>query len=120
MGRPLKKIDAVELKKLAMMQCTLVEIAAFFEVDIKTITNRFSKEIAIGREQGKISLRRLQWKHAQDSARMAIWLGKQYLDQHDKVIVDDGKLINEMLEFKDVPQNGDGQHRFEKFISHAN
>lgn len=30
-----------------------------------------------------MSLRRLQFKHAEKSASMAIWLGKQYLGQRD-------------------------------------
>nr|UWD62952.1 MAG: hypothetical protein [Bacteriophage sp.] len=32
---------------------------------------------------GKSSLRRAQWKLAEKNASMAIWLGKQYLDQSD-------------------------------------
>ena len=34
---------------------------------------------------GKISLRRNQWRLAEKSATMAIWLGKQYLGQKDQV-----------------------------------
>ena len=30
-----------------------------------------------------MSLRRIQWKHAEKSVPMAIWLGKQYLGQKD-------------------------------------
>ena len=36
---------------------------------------------------GKISLRRKQWQLAEKSASMAIWLGKQYLNQRDNVDV---------------------------------
>ncbi|MGN1456936.1 MAG: hypothetical protein ACI4XP_03150 [Acutalibacteraceae bacterium] len=35
--------------------------------------------------QGKISLRRLQFQHAEKSAAMAIFLGKQYLGQKDQI-----------------------------------
>ena len=40
-----------------------------------------------GRENGKVSLRRMQFLQARKSAAMAIWLGKQYLGQrdHDKI-----------------------------------
>jgi hypothetical protein len=34
---------------------------------------------------GKSSLRRAQWKLAEKNASMAIWLGKQYLEQKDIV-----------------------------------
>lgn len=38
-----------------------------------------------GRKEGKMSLRRLQWKSAQAGDRtMLVWLGKQYLGQTDK------------------------------------
>lgn len=37
-----------------------------------------------GREQGKVSLRRTQFRLAEKSAGMAIFLGKNYLDQSDK------------------------------------
>lgn len=42
---------------------------------------------------GKISLRRAQFKLAKKSANMAIWLGKQWLGQQDKV-----KVISEEIE----------------------
>jgi hypothetical protein len=37
-----------------------------------------------GREEGKVSLRRLQRRSAEYSVAMQIWLGKQYLGQSDK------------------------------------
>ena len=40
---------------------------------------------------GKISLRRNQFKLAETNATMAIWLGKQYLNQRDRV---DVKLLD--------------------------
>ena len=83
-GRPKLSIDPEQVKKLAMMQCTNVEIAAFFDCDEGTIRKRFSDELTKGRESGKISLRRMQWKSCENgNVTMQIWLGKQYLGQTD-------------------------------------
>ena len=43
----------------------------------------FSEIFKEKRGLGKISLRRSQWRLAEKSATMAIWLGKQYLGQKD-------------------------------------
>ena len=45
----------------------------------------FSEVFKEKRGLGKISLRRSQWRLAEKSATMAIWLGKQYLGQKDQV-----------------------------------
>ena len=45
----------------------------------------FSEVFKEKRGLGKISLRRNQWRLAEKSATMAIWLGKQYLGQRDQV-----------------------------------
>ena len=90
MGRPKTVIDPEQVEKLAMLQCTLREIGAFFGCDEKTLRNRFSAEIAKGKEQGKISLRRMQWKTAEKGGyAMQIWLGKQYLGQKDTQFQDE-------------------------------
>jgi hypothetical protein len=39
----------------------------------------------MGREEGKASLRRMQWRAAERSTAMLIWLGKQYLGQTGKL-----------------------------------
>jgi hypothetical protein len=41
--------------------------------------------LALGRAEGQKKLRRLQWKQAEHNPTMAIFLGKQYLGQADKV-----------------------------------
>ena len=45
----------------------------------------FSEVFKEKRGLGKVSLRRNQWRLAEKSATMAIWLGKQYLGQKDQV-----------------------------------
>ena len=89
MGRPKLDIDAEEVEKLAGMQCTMAEMAAWFGCDPQTIANRFSDETTKGREEGKMSLRRKQLSVAMGgNVAMLIWLGKQYLGQRDKKDID--------------------------------
>ena len=91
--RPKKNIDKAQFEKLCGLQCTEEEICTFFDVTDKTLT-RWCKETykksfsEIYREKrgiGKISLRRAQFKLAEKNATMAIWLGKQYLDQKERI-----------------------------------
>lgn len=90
-GRPRKDIDKSNFEKLCGLQCTKNEIAGFFDVSEDTI-DRFCKReyndsFAVVYKRysatGRISLRRNQFKLAEKSAAMAIFLGKQYLNQHD-------------------------------------
>lgn len=86
-------INLAELEKLAAMQCTDEEIAAWFNVSTRTIERRrkspvFAETIVRGKARGRISLRRAQRKILeQGNATMAIWLGKQYLGQADQIDV---------------------------------
>lgn len=85
MARPKIEIDEEQVFKLAQMMCTHKEIAAFFDCSTDTIADRFSQVILKGHEVGRMSLRRKQWKLAEHNAAVAIWLGKQYLGQKDKI-----------------------------------
>lgn len=95
MGRPRKEIKQKEFENLCGIQCTKLEICAFFDVTDKTLESwckrtyhaGFSEVFSQKRERGKISLRRSQWQLAEKSATMALWLGKQYLGQRDNVDV---------------------------------
>lgn len=93
-GRPATPIDKNQFESLCNLQCTLEEIAGFFKCCDDTINNwckatygdNFSGVYKIYSQNGKISLRREQFKVAQKgNASMLIWLGKQYLGQSDKV-----------------------------------
>lgn len=85
MARPIKKVDAEQVKKLAAIQCSNAEIAAVVGVNVRTIERRFAAAIKEGRENGKCSLKRKQYEIAmKGNVGMLIWLGKQYLDQKDK------------------------------------
>lgn len=83
MARPRKKIDPILVARLAALQCTYEEIAAVAECSPDTIKRRFASVVAKGREKGKTSLRRAQFKLAAKSATMGIWLGKQWLGQRE-------------------------------------
>lgn len=93
MGRPKKEIDQKQFESLCGLQCTLEEVCGFFNVTDKTLDSwckrtygaSFSEVFKQKRGAGKISLRRAQFRLAQKSANMAIWLGKQYLDQKETV-----------------------------------
>lgn len=91
MARPRKEIDESQFRKLCQIQCTLTEIAAWFECSEDTIERWCKRELGqsfaeahkIFGVDGKISLRRYQFKLAEKNVTMAIWLGKQYLGQKD-------------------------------------
>jgi hypothetical protein len=92
MGRPQAKLDKAQFESLCAMQCTEVEICDWFGITDKTLcawcmreyNARFSEVFAQKRQLGKISLRRSQWELAKRNVAMAIFLGKQFLDQRDK------------------------------------
>ena len=92
MARPRKQVDLDEFKKLCGLQCTLSEIAGFFDCSEDTIERWCKRELKISFADaykkhsagGKISLRRAQFKLAEKNASMAIFLGKNYLGQTDR------------------------------------
>jgi len=77
------------VEMLAKYMCTEEEIASELGTTCDTLHNRnnnaiFSECIKRGQHHGKVSLRRTQFKLAEKHAGMAIFLGKQYLDQKDE------------------------------------
>jgi hypothetical protein len=92
-GRPRAKIDLVDLEKLCTLQCTQPEMAAYFEVSLATFERRakqpkFREVMERGYLKGKISVRRKQMQLLEAGDRtMAVWLGKQLLDQRDNLDV---------------------------------
>jgi hypothetical protein len=117
-GRPRIQIDWDEFDKLCLLQCTLEEIASWFDCSVDTIENRVKREKHCGFSEyskkrgskGKISLRRHQWKAAEKgNITMLIWLGKQVLGQSDKPIgegEDDSslpQLISMLQDLREAP-----------------
>ena len=105
-GRPKTFIDLEQAEKLGALQCTYAECAAFLTTPERKISEGFLKSrrdfidsYKKGFSVGKISLRRTQFRLAEKSAAMAIWLGKQYLGQTEKnevVIPDAGKYFEQI------------------------
>lgn len=104
-GRPKKQIDYTAVEKLASIHCTQEEIASFLGISTKTLQRdeEFCRIYKKGMDEGRMSLRRTQFKLAERNPAMAIFLGKQYLGQTDKVettiaAIDDN-LRNEIEDF---------------------
>ena len=85
MARPKKyNIDTDEITKLASYGCTNTEVADFYGCDESLIRKKYSEYLIKGRTKGKIRLRQLQWKSAeQGNVTMQIFLGKNLLGQSD-------------------------------------
>ena len=85
------ELDSAKVEALAALQCTFDEIASGLGISTDTLDRRRTEEPEIadaikrGREEGKRSLRRLQYTSAKEgNITMQIWLGKQWLEQKDK------------------------------------
>lgn len=110
MARPAKEIDKGQFESLCNLQCTLDEIAGFFKCSGDTIERWCKKTYEEGfadtykkySQNGKISLRRYQYKLAEHNASMAIWLGKQWLGQTDNFIEDDTDVKNALNKVADA------------------
>lgn len=98
MARPPVEIDAHQVEELASIGCKTVEIADFFGVSDQTITRRFGAELAKGRSDIRMSLRRWQLESARGgNVVMLIWLGKQMLGQQEKTTIELSKLPDEVI-----------------------
>jgi len=102
-GRPRVKINLETAEKLGQLQCTIKECSAFMGIPASTLQERpdFRSAYEKGQENGKISLRRSQFKLAERNPTMAIWLGKQYLGQREPIINENNETID-LKEFAEV------------------
>jgi len=119
MARPRIEIDKEQFEKLCSLMCTLDEMASFFKCSSDTIERWSERTYKKGFAEvyktysaiGKMSLRRTQFRLAEKSTAMAIFLGKQYLGQTDKIeqafsVIDEASkiqveaMINEIVESK--------------------
>ena len=96
MPRHKTELDIKQFENLCGLQCTKEEICEFFGITDKTLDRwckdtykaGFSDVFRQKRGKGKIALRRSQFRLAEKNANMAIWLGKQYLEQTDSGKID--------------------------------
>ena len=110
MARPRKVINQKQFESLCAIQCTEEEICNVLDVSEKTLISwcnevygeSFSKVFRQKRDLGKTSLRRNQWKLAENgNSTMQIWLGKQILKQSENPIQDEIKLKELELKVKE-------------------
>lgn len=102
------ELDWKQFDGLCAIQCTVLEIAAFFGVSEDTVkrsvkrTHRmtFQEYASAKRRMGHIGLRRRQFATAEGgNVTMQIWLGKQWLGQADKLETDIGNKDGLPLRF---------------------
>ena len=83
--------------KLAEIQCTQQEIAHVMGVSVDVIKKTENLDlIANGKSQGKVKLRRAQYRKAVDEGNptMLIWLGKNTLGQSENNLnTDDNNVL---------------------------
>ena len=93
-GKPGRKrfvIDYDQVRRLASIHCTDDEIAAVLGCAVRTLTRvqKYKDVRDAAKQEGKASLRRMQYLKAKDgNITMLIWLGKQLLGQTDKQHLD--------------------------------
>lgn len=95
-----------DFESLCSMQCTLQEIAEWFRCSQDTVERwvkasykmSFADAFKKYSARGRISLRRAQFKLAEKSPAMAIFLGKQYLGQRDSIQYEDREALNRLDE----------------------
>ncbi|NPU23954.1 hypothetical protein [Bradyrhizobium denitrificans] len=97
-GRPPFKIDLDQLAKLASIGCTKEEAAFVLGCGKRTLLDHMRAENEVteawerGVNLGKVSLRRLQWRHANGSGssavNMTIHLSKHRLGETDKAAIE--------------------------------
>jgi len=123
-GKPKKEIDYRQFEELAKIQCTEKEICAVLSVNTDTLVKRlkekydmtFAEIRNIYKDYGRASLRRIQFKLAEKSPAMAIWLGKQYLEQKERIEVSNEDLIEQELEFEGMPK-GNVNGKYKRFYN---
>lgn len=105
-------INKSTFESLCAIQCTEEEIISVLNVSRQTLNRwcndvygeNFGQVFAIKRENGKASLRRMQWKLAEKNATMGIWLGKQYLSQKDNLDIEATTRIERVEIINDLPK----------------
>jgi|SaaInlStandDraft_4_1057021.scaffolds.fasta_scaffold13370_2 hypothetical protein len=119
-------IDWRAVDEMAQMMMSVTEIALVLGITTQTLGSYCRKElntttleyIKRGREKGKMSLRRVQFKQAIEKGdrTLLIWLGKNYLGQSDNIqhqiegdlnlkvefVGDDSNIIDGELDATDV------------------
>ena len=126
-GRPKTEIDLVELEKVCRLNCTMPEIAFYFNMPLRTLEDKYTNDenvrntIQKGRATGMLSLRRKQIQIMNDtnSTPMAIWLGKQILGQKDRHEITQDINIEERKVLDISRLTDDDLNYLERTLKHA-
>jgi hypothetical protein len=91
-GRPKAVMDLGVIERGASIGCSKDELAALSGFARSTFYKYLAEDPAVqeaidrGAAKGQATLRRLQWKGAEEgNATMLVWLGKQLLGQRDSI-----------------------------------
>src|SRR5487761_1631007 len=91
-GRPPVEIDVVQLAKLGALHATVEQAAGWFGVSKRTMIEKLKNDdlreaFERGKQKGKLSLKQLQWRHANgtgsSAVNMTIHLSKHWLGETD-------------------------------------
>ena len=103
-GRPKFEIDYTKLDAMCAIHCTGEESAAILGVDYDTLNRALKRDgnggfadyFKLKGAGGKMSLRRKQYDQAMSgNSTMLIWLGKQWLNQSEKIEERKGNIDGE-------------------------
>lgn len=120
MGRPLADINEAELVRLASGGAKNTELANYFGVDENTIVNRFAKILTKIRSVRRMHLRTAQTDKALGGdVTMLIWLGKNDLDQTDRVEQQHSGGVTIKVEYEDVDYNKNAVVREQESLTHG-
>jgi hypothetical protein len=115
MARPPTPIDYALVERLAHIHCTDEEIATLIGMSKENFCRRKARDKQLcqclekGRDGGKMSLRRMQWKSAEaGNVTAQIWLGKQLLGQKDKTEQDNRGEVKVVVEHVRTPYTSAG------------
>lgn len=111
-GRPKLIIDWKQFEGFCLIQCTLAEIASFFNCSERTIERKVREHYGVSfveyfskkRIGGLISLRRNLFKLSERNAAVAIFLAKNWLGMADKqeITGTGGEPIKHTIEVVDL------------------
>ena len=126
-GRPKTELNLNELEKLSRLNCTMPEIAFYFNIPLRTLEDKFTNDnevresILKGRATGMLSLRRkqIQIMEETNSTPMAIWLGKQILGQRDRHEITQDINIEERKVLDISKLTDDDLNTIERVLKHA-
>lgn len=86
MARPKKDINPITVLELSSAFCTIEQMATILHCSADTLTRNFAGIIKEGRATAKRSLLKKQFDVAMGgNVTMLIWLGKQHLEQSEKI-----------------------------------